>query len=189
MMQLDLYRLRIWIYGGLTVVVASLVILSAILPWWIGGVSSDLIGHVGTIEISQYGLSHHGFHNVGYAFHLTADETPLYQNVIAWIYIATITGLILFSARLKEKKGSWLIGSLGFINIVYALVAVYVVIAGRLSDFDISLQGYSLITTEIPLSESVSINSSLQFGFYLACIAGSLCIVLSLLRIIVLNKN
>ncbi|MDD4230519.1 MAG: hypothetical protein PHG45_03920 [Dehalococcoidales bacterium] len=188
-MQLNLYRRRIWIYRSLVVVVAGLTLLSAIQPWWTGDVSSDFIGYVGTIEIYPYGLSHHGFDLAGYAFHLTADETPFYQTVIAWIYIITSIGIILLSAWIKGRKGSWLLGSIGFINIAYALIAVYIVIARRLNDFNISLQGYSLITTEIPVNEPVEIYSSLQFGYYLACVAGLLCVIFALFRNLILSNT
>ncbi len=187
-MQVNIDRRRLWIYRGLVIVAAGLVILTATQPWWIGDVWSYYIGYVGTIEIYQYGLNHYGFDAAGYTLHLTADETPSYQIVIAWIYIVISIGLILFSAWLKGRKGSWLLGSIGLINIAYALIAVYVVIADRLGDFNISLQGSSWITPEIPIDEPVEIYSSLQFGYYLAYVAGFFCVILALFRNIIVGK-
>lgn len=190
-MQLNLGRIRPWLYRGLVAVAASLVVLSAINPWWIGDVWNDYIGYIGTIEIYQYGLSYYGFFAEGedITFHLAADETPFYQNMLAWIYIAISVGLILFSTRLKGRKGSWLLGGIGLIYIAYAAVAAFIVIAGRLGDYNVSLQGWSPIIPEIPVEDEAEMLSSLQFGYYLAYAAGFMCIALALLRSIIIGKS
>jgi hypothetical protein len=181
-MQLKSDRIRLWLYRGLVGVAAGLVVFSATQPWWIGEVSSNYIGQVGTITVYQYGLRHTFVQLRDY---VVADETPFYQNMLAWIYIAISVSLILFSTRLKRGKGSWLLGSIGLIYIAYAAVAAYVVIAGRLRDFNVSLEGWSWINTA---AEEVQMYSKLQFGYYLAYAAGFMCVALALLRGIIVGK-
>jgi hypothetical protein len=151
------------------------------MPWWTADIIHYIRGFIGTIEIYSYGLSHT---LVELAEYIAADETPFYQTVLAWIYLAASIGLLLLSTWLKGRKGRWLLGGIGLIYIAYASIAV-IWVAIRTGDFDISLQGWSTIGRGM---EAVNVFASLQFGYYLAYGAGLMCIAMALLRNIIVGK-
>ena len=173
---------RIWLYRGLVSGAAGLMVISFIKPWWIGDLSGQ-IGYIGTIKIHAYGFSH----NLEYLpEYLVADVTPFYQTVLAWVYLVTSVGLILYSTWLRGRKARWLLGGAGFIYIAYAAIAI-IWIAIRTGDIGlgIPLQGYGFI---LERGRRVDIGTSLQFGCYLAYGAGLMCIALALLRNIITGK-
>jgi hypothetical protein len=175
---------RVWLFRVLVAIAASLMIASFIMPWWIAEITHKImVGLHGIIEVYSYGLSHN---LVELAYYVAADETPFYQTVLAWVYLAVSAGLILFSTWLKGRKGRWLLGGTGLIYIAYAAIAAFIVIANRTGDFGISLQGWS--TFESLEQQTVNVFTSLQFGYYLAYAAGGLCIALALLRDIIVGK-
>jgi hypothetical protein len=135
------------------------------------------------VRIYGYGLRHNLSQLNRY---ISSDETPFYQTVLAWIYMVTSMGLIVFSLRLKDRAGIWLMVATGLIYIIYALIAVYVVINNRLDELGLLLQGWSSTTSE---GIVITFFSSLRFGLYLAYIAGALCIILAMLRGIIVGKR
>ena len=99
-------RFRLWLFRGLVAIAAGLMIASFIMPWWIADITHKIMGPIATIKVYSYGLSHN---LVELADYIAADETPFYQTVLAWVYLAASVGLILFSTWLKGRKGSWLL--------------------------------------------------------------------------------
>ena len=178
-MKLNMGNRRVWLLRGLVAVAVGLMITSAIMPWWICTITIpyEEISKPLHIEIYQYGLQHD---LVQLRDHIEADETPFYQTVLAWVYIAASVGLILYSTWLKGRKGKWLLGGIGFSYIAYAAIAV-IWIAIRTGDFGIKLLGLSSQSYEGTVYVSVSHNASLEPGYYLAYAAGLLCIALALL--------
>ena len=168
---------RIWLFRGLAVIPAALMVASSILPWW----SASVMGR--KVQIYQWGLRHN---LEQLSTHLEPDITPFYQTVFAWVFIAVSVGLILYSTWLKGKKGRWLLGSIGLIYIAYVLIAVFVVISNRIVDFDIQLQGLTRIEES---GMQIAIMTELRFGYYLAYVAGGLCIILALLRNIIVGRS
>lgn len=176
-MRLNIGNLRLWLFRVLVAVAAGLMVRSFIMPWWSANIiPPGAVVSPGSIQIYGYGLRHS---LVELAEYIAADETPLYQTILAWIYLAASVGLILFSTWLKGIKGRWLLGGIGLIYIAYAAIAVFVVIANRTADFGISLQGWSTITAQ---GQTGSILTSLKPAYYLAHAAGVMCIALALLR-------
>lgn len=172
-MKCKTVSLRICILWGLTIIAAALMIISFSLPWWTAQVS-PVRGGSASIQIYGYGLRHN---MVELRSYIKADETPLYQTLLAWAYLATNVGLILGNLRIKYSKSKWLLGSIGFIYIVYATVAIFLVIAHRTSELGISLQGMSRYGTGLALA---FIRTSLQSGYYLTYVAGGMCLVIAL---------
>jgi hypothetical protein len=153
------------------------------MPWWTCHFVHWVV-NIPSINIYAYGLRHNWIQLSSY---IAADETPFYQTVLAWIYIIISGVLALSSTWPKGRKGQFLLGAIGIIYIAYAAIASFVVIAGRLADFGISLQGMSDIVVEG--GESVRTFAHLRFGYYLAYIAGSMCIILALLRNIIVGRT
>lgn len=172
---------RLWLYRGLVAITAGLMIASALMPWWTCTIDVPYVGPATPllVEIYQHGLSHN---MVELRDYVAADETPLYQTVLAWVYIAVSVGLILYSTRLKGNKGRWLLGGIGLVYIAYAAIAIFVVVANRIADFDISLTGWSSTVYQDVVDVTISYFASLETGYYLAYVAGAMCIVLALFR-------
>ena len=162
---------RLWLFRGLVAIAAGLIIASFILPWWRCDIVHEEEGF--SMKLFQHGI--HGGAGSTYYFQ---DITAFYQTVLAWIYLAASVGLILYSTWLKKRRGRWLLGGIGFINVIYAVIAV-IWIAIRTSEIGIPLQGYRFITETL---EPVDAYTSLQFGYYLAHASGLVCIALALLR-------
>jgi len=179
---------RVWLFRVLLAIAAGLMIASFTMPWWIAEITHEImVGLHGIIEVYSYGLSHN---LVELADYLSADVTPVYQTVLAWVYLAVSAGLILFSTWLKGRKGRWLLGGIGLIYIAYAAIAAFVVIANRTGDLGILLQGQSTLQGGGGFGEqTILISTGLQFGYYLAYAAGGLCITLALLRDIIVGKS
>jgi hypothetical protein len=180
---------RLWLFRVLVAIAASLMIASFTMPWWIGEITHEImVGLHGIIEVHSYGLNHN---LVELAEFLAADETPVYQTVLAWIYLVVSVGIILFSTWLKGNKGRWLLGGIGLIYIAYAAIAAFMVIANRTADVGIPMQGVSTFQVEGGGFEvqSVIISTGLQFGYYLAYAAGGLCLALALFRDIIVGKS
>ena len=177
---------RLWSFRLLVLVAAYLMVRSFIMPWWTAYIDHPVGGRVGEIEIYAYGLRHT---LVQYASWLVNDETPFYQTLLAWVYLAASVGLTLYSTWLKGRKGQFLLGGIGLIYIAYAAIAVFVVIANRTADFGISLQGWSPLMVEVEgVEDWVDINASLPFGSFLAYAAGGTTVVLALLRGIIVGR-
>ena len=180
---------RIWGFRVLVAIAAFIIVISATMPWWICYVRA-IEGSSITLKIYQYGIPESLLDSVGQSISeygaaefmskIYGDITPFYQSVLAWVYLAVSVGLILYSTWLTERKGRWLLGGVGLIYVVYAIIAV-VWIAVRTGDFGISLQGESIITR-------ASTDARLGFGYYLAHAGGLMCIVLALLRNIIVGR-
>lgn len=171
--------LRVWLFRGLVATAAGLIVASAVMPWWTGEAEFDYFYSFYTVDIYQYGI-------LTAPIWIAEDITPLYQTVLAWIYIAASVGLILWSTWLKGRKGQLILGGIGLIYIAYAAIAAFAVIADRLADLGGSLQGYSGIN--VGVGEYIFLYATLRFGYYLAYVAGGMCLVLALLRNIIVGR-
>jgi len=165
---------RVWLYRVLSAIACGLMLVSFIMPWWTAHITE--VPSMDAIRIYGYGLRH-SLHEL--RSYIAEDETPLYQTILAWIYVAVSIGSIMLSTWLKGNKGKWLLGSIGLIYIAYVAVAVFVVVAGRTGDLGISLQGWSTFRGEAGVAD---IRASLRLGYYLAYSAGLACVLLALSR-------
>ena len=176
-MKLNMCNRRVWLFRGLVAIAAALMLASAILPWWTAQVVPEAIGVSPsfTITIYQYGIPS----NPGVEYASAEDITPLYQTVLALIYIGVSVGLMLYSTWLKGRKGWWVLGGIGLIYIGYAAIAAFIVIANRIGDFGIPLQG----TTSIMWGgQKANIYADLRVGYWLAYATGLMCIALAIVR-------
>jgi hypothetical protein len=175
---------RFWLYSGMIVVVAVFMVVSFALPWWSVRISE--VPFTDAVIIYGYGLRHH---LVELRPYVIEDETPLYETVLAWLYIALSVALMLLSAWVKDLKGRLLLGSVGLLYIVYAIVAIFVVTANRIADFNIALVGQSSMIYHYVVDVVVGYNARFGWGYYLACITGFMCIILALFRNSILGTH
>jgi hypothetical protein len=176
---------RLWLFRGLVLGACIMVIISAVLPWW-SAVVSHYDSGTWRITIYQYGIPR------GAApLDIATDLTPVYQIVLAWVYVAASAGLMLWSTWLKGKKAQLLLAAIGLSFALYAAVAAYIVIAHRVADFGGQLVGVSAIRipqqdiSDVPLN----MTSKLRAGYYLAYIAGGFTVVLALLRNVITGSS
>lgn len=171
-------RSRVWLFRGLVVVTTGLMVASFILPWWVA------TSPVGDVAIYPYGLSA----DLGmYTPYVAGAEMPGWFAPLTWIYLGICVVALLYGSwlgekevkigRLKSKVSKLLIGIIGLSYILVAVVAV-IIAAIRTGDYGMTLFGTSLVV-EHP---AVYAEGNLQFGYWMACGVGLLCMALSLLR-------
>jgi hypothetical protein len=166
--------LRIWLYRGMTVIVAGIAIYSAVNPWWSCVIEHAQYGYQGTVNIFQYGIT-------DAPMEIAGDITPSYQVVMALAYISLIAVLVVWSGFLKGRAATLLPAVAGLSYIAYALVAVFLVIGPRISELGGQIQGYSEIIVET-IQEPVLITTRLQPAYFVACAAGVSSCLLGLIR-------
>ena len=167
-------NIRFWLLQAFIGIVIALMIVSFIGPWWVAYIESspNLASVVNvTINLYQWGIPE-GMESEYYS----ADLTPLYQIILARIFLAASIILAIFSSWLKGKKGHLLLGLIGISWIGYGLGALYL-ISIRTAEYGISIQG----TVDLDTFPVVA-TSSFQPGYYLAYAAAFLCLVLALTR-------
>jgi hypothetical protein len=178
-------NLRMWLFRGLVIAAIALMIISFSRPWWVATFTSSLSYDMTAVNIYGWGLRHSLALLSSY---VVKDATPYYQTILAWVYIGISGCLAFFSTWLKGKKGQLILGSIGVIYIVYAVITVFVVISHRVSYYLIPLQG----TTQMILvsqADVIAVHSSLQAGYYLAYASGVMLIILAMFRSISGGKN
>jgi hypothetical protein len=169
-------RHKTWILRILVLVLCGFMLLSFILPWWTADVS--VIKTPGAIRLYGWGLRHE---LTQYPQFISQDETPQYQTVLAWCYMALSILLLWLSTWLKGKKGAVLTVVVGLGYLAYTMTALFGVITPRLEEAELVLQGSVFKTI---LVRSVLITSSLRWGYYLACAAAAVCTLLGFIRLI-----
>jgi hypothetical protein len=172
---------RLWLYRGLVTCVCGLIIYSFAVPWWTARVS--VCPEYNAIRIYGWGLRHSLIQLREY---IIADETPIYQTVLAWLGISILAVLSLFSTWLKHSRGRWLLGGLGISYIAYTIVAVQIVIKGRLHQMGITLTGWSAFRGE---GGTADIQAFLKSSIYLAIGAGIALVLLALLRNLITGEK
>ncbi len=176
---------RLWLFGILVAIAAGLMIAAFALPWWTGDVTS--IFEDEPVNIYGWGLPEPGIEL--YQLHLATDITPAWQTQLAWAYVGVSVIAALVSTVLKGVKGQMLLGLVGIGLLAYALIAVFFVISGRLGELGeagLVLQGTSVYANEYGV---VTVDASLRFWFYLACITGILFNILSFLKPRITGSN
>ena len=179
---------KVWLFRGLVIVAAGLMVVSWILPWW-GADAADIGKNV--VIIHPYGLEQH----LGeFAVYIAGSEMPVWFAPLMWTYLGLCIAALLFSLFASEKRvglGKFklslpklLIGGVGLSYIIVAVVAI-IVAAIRTGAFDLPLQGSTSFTVG---PERVSIDASLRFGYYMAYAVGLSCIALALLRDKIIGK-
>lgn len=182
-------KFRLWLFRGTVIAAAAMMAASFAMPWWS---LSDIYTLQGVqpegFSIYGYGLPQ-GQSNPQWETYWRADITPFYQIVLAWVYVAISAALLLYSTWLRGAAGKWLQIGIGLTYTGYSLVAVFVVIAGRLAEWKprpIPLQGVGVARGEW---SEVFFTTSLQPGFYLAVATGVLILLLGVFRNRIIGKT
>ncbi len=169
---------RVWFYRILVILASILMVVSFALPWWTINFDFSDVSAKGMVQIYGYGMRHTGAGTV----YVADDATPLYQNILAWAYIALSAGIIALCSFLKSRLVQLAAIAAGLVYIVYAVITVYVVIAGRAESIGYALFGPSTVVYPAGRDTTVIYVAGLNTGYYLAYAAGLLATTLALLR-------
>jgi hypothetical protein len=172
----------------------SLMIISFVLPWWQatsieykayilqGGETPDVSFKIysgsltDAITIYGYGLKHQLVELEPYIY---SDKTPLYQSILAWVYIVAGVFAALISTRMERIKGARLLLCVGLCYMAYAAISVLGVISPRLHSLGFAPQGS---TTAYISNAVVTMQAKITVGYYLAYIAGMVFVILAITR-------
>jgi hypothetical protein len=164
------------------------------MPWW----SAYVVGSPGKehIMIRPWGLELDLTVVGPYLGLVTGYEMPVWLTPTMWAYLGIVIAGLLFSLWAKDKElklwkvrstlPSLIIGIVGFSYIV-VLVTMFIVATIKTGD----VLGLKLIgTTVVSIGGNRgTIVSDLQLGYWLAWSAGTLLIVLALLRNKIIGKS
>jgi hypothetical protein len=163
-------------------------IASFALPWWQAS-RLDVKSYTSQTSVSN-AITIHGFglrHNlVQLETYISSDETPFYQSILAWGYIAVSVVLALASTYIKGLKGRLLLGVVGLGYIAYALAAIFIVVSDRLAVYGFALRGSSTVVSS---GAVITMQADIARGYYLALAAGGLLFTLAVLHTLLGRKK
>ncbi len=166
----------IWIYRGLILIACALFFISFVMPWWSTHITiQGFAQQLNAVQIFGYGLKHT---LLQYKVYILDDETPLWQTILAFLYMIVSLVLVNASTWIKNKKGFWLLFICGLGYIIYILAATYI-ISQRLDTFGLILQGETRVSFNV---RNVTFQSALRPGYYLAFASGVILVILAFLR-------
>jgi hypothetical protein len=184
--------LRSWLFRGLVITVAALMVASWLLPWW--GSWSMQIGRDDVVRIFPYGL----WNNLGgwAVFIEGISEMPVWFTPLMWLFLGLcIVGLAF--ALWKMNKNVRLMGRnfnlsrllIGIIGFAWVMVIIifYFYAKMRVEAGGIQFIGESYLVFGI--AGKTYIFSGFRNGLYLACAVGPSFIILALLRNIIIGKT
>lgn len=147
-------------------------VLSFIGPWWTVNIQSEP-GEIAVVNL-VVNLYQWGIPETQEAEYFAADVTPFYQIILARLFLAGSIISIFFSLWLKGGSRKILLASVGISWIIYAAGALLLIV-GRTEEYEITLQGTSHIYRN---SYPIMAVSKLQIGYFMAYVAGLLCVLL-----------
>ncbi len=171
-------RASVWLFRGLVIISAGLMVLAWLSPWWAAD-SSGGLSLKNAVVIHPWGLEQ----NLGtYAQYITGADMPGWFAPFAWTYLGICLVVLLCAVVLKDKivrfmgrrwtRSEIMVGLVGVSYIGTALI-MFIVAKIRTADFGVNLLGQSKLAVG---PERLTIDSSLQIGFWLAIGVGLLMI-------------
>lgn len=178
---------RAWLFRGLTLIATGLMVFSWFQYWWVADIFE--LGKNAVI-IRPWGL----VQNVGEIGSIYGADMPAFFAPAMWTYLVLAIAALLFSLFAPNKHfkiwklgftlPSFLIGFVGFSYIIVVILAV-IVAAIRTGDFGMALIGTTFIPEPYPGSD---VTGRLEIGYWLACVAGSVLLLLGILRNKIIGK-
>jgi hypothetical protein len=185
---------RAWLFRGLLIVVAGLMVASWFMPWWSCWITSGYAQ--GYVWIHPWGLANNLVG--GWEDYLSGSEMPAWFAPFMWAYLVICIALLLFSLVAREKAFRFgkfrlslpqlLIGGVGLSYIVVVITAVIFAAIRTREFFGLHLIGHTHISVDPEHGGVGDAYAGLQLGYWLAWAVGALCIVLGLLRDKIIGK-
>ena len=174
---------RFWIYRLLVLMSAGFMVYTWFQSWW----RCEISRINGWIEIHPWGLEHN---MQAFAEYMKGADMPGFFPVVMWSYLGICVLAIIVALFIKDKNvrllnrdvnlSSLIIGIAGFSYIVVVVVAV-IFAAVRTGDFyNTKLIGVTRINLGGEMTGDATAN--LLIGYWLACAAGPIILILALLR-------
>jgi hypothetical protein len=187
---------RAWLFRVLVLASGGLLLYSWFQPWWSARVMAVVGEH--HVVIHPFGLEVI-LEDIYNFIDVAAADIPAWVTPVMWAYLAIAIAALLFSLWAKDKElklwkvrftlPSWTIGIVGFSYIVVA-VTMFIIATMKTADLGIPLIGITETQGfEVLEGLSVSIKSDLQLGYWLAYGAGTLLILLALLRNKIIGRS
>ena len=175
--------LRPWLFRVLVVAGGSVMFMSWMMPWWRAYI--DQLDR--WVAIRPWGLEH----NLGdFADYIKNAAMPTWFAPLMWAYLVVSIALLLFSlfapqkairlGKFKMSLPQLLVVGVGLAYIVCVVVA-FVYASMRMDEFwHLKMIGKTYV--ELGEIEKGYVESNLLTGYWLACAAGSLLVIVGLLR-------
>ncbi len=176
---------RVWLFRGLVIAAAALMVVSWLLPWW--GSWAEQLGKADVVRIYPYGL----WQNLGgwSGFIKDMAAMPGYFTPLMWAYLGLCLAALAFSLwkmntniRLFGKNvnlSRLIIAIVGF-SYVAIIVGFYLYASWRVESAGINWLGKSYVVMEI--TAKAYVHAGYRIGLWLACAVGPLLMLLALLR-------
>lgn len=182
---------RIWPFRVLVLVLAGLMLVSWLLPWWRADITAVQDYWV---QIRPWGLEQN---LKGYEAFTTGADMPEWFLPFAWAYIGICIVLLLCSlflvgerdltiGKLRLRWARWLVGGVGASYILCVVLAVVVATLRMKDYFDVAFVGSTFIA--IGGHSESWVETRLLPGYWLACAVGPLLLLLGLLRNVIIGK-
>ncbi len=164
----------VWVFRGLVIVGAGPMLLAWFSPWWATDATGDLVLK-NAVLIHPWGLEQ----NMGtYSQYITGADMPGWFAPFAWTYLGICLAVLLCAIVLKDKffrffgikwtRNEIMVGLVGVSYVVTAAI-MFVVARIRTADFGVTFLGQSKMAVG---PERLTLDSSLQIGFWLAIAVG-----------------
>ncbi len=186
---------RAWLFRVLVLASGGLLLYSWLIPWWSARIME--VGGKDHIVIYPFGLQVNleGVHSF---IDVAANDLPAWVTPFMWAYVGIAIAALLYSLFAQDKEirvwkvrftlPSLTIGIVGFSYIVVAVIMV-IIASIKTGDLGVELIG-TVITDEYDEIEGyVNVRSGLVLGYWLAYVAGTLLILLALLRNKIIGKS
>lgn len=163
-----------WTVRILVVFIIALMVIAFIMPWWKLSAHHIIAGKAGEVYIHSYGLRDTLIEGREW---LKYDETPLYQTTLAWVFLFSSSVIIVLSTLLQGIRGPMLLGTVGFVYIMYGIITQIRLIT-RLNQLEIPLQG-EIEIFYVDYQVPTTIVTNLLPYYSLVFVGGGLAIVLA----------
>ena len=185
-MEYKVSKLRIWLFRGLVIMAAGLMLVSWFLPWWAADIPI-VIPQTNTVIIHPWALEQHSGPEYP-SWTEGVSEMPAFFAPLMWIYLALNLGLIFYGGlRPRGKKGMLALGvaGVGFIAVAVIMIFYTSMRLRGLGSLYIPLIGLTYFDSPL----YCYVTSGLKIGHYMAYGVGALLIFLALFRNKIIGKT
>lgn len=168
---------RTWIFRGLTLVAAAVLIYTWFQPWWVAYIEEL---QQNGVTIRPYAMEISGMLR-NYPEWIVGAEMPTWFFPLMWVYLGVCLGTLTYSLFTDNNTAArLLVGFAGFAYVVFVVVFA-ITVAMRAPDFHgVPLQGHVFISMNEHTESYV--DTSLQMGYWIACGVGPFLLALAALR-------
>ena len=190
----DMSSARSWLFRVLTIAGGGLLVYTWFQPWWAAYL--EALQENG-VTIFPYKMVIAGTLR-DYPQWITGAEMPAWFFPLMWVYLAVMLGVISFSmfvtdedrirlGKINLSLPKAMLGFAGLAYIIYVVVFVIVISIRAPAFYGVQLMGNVFISMN-EHTESYVI-TTLQQGYWLACVVGPLLVVLAMLRSKIIGKS